>query len=595
MRRSLLALILLLGCPSSAPPPPPVDDDDDSTEPPVDDDDDDSTEPPGDDDDSAIEPPSDRVIEVPHPPCADPASPPGELLDGLGGSGVDFLHVTDPDFTDDNQDLLSAFADVVTTGVVAADLDGDGLVDLYFTNTVGANALYWGLGGGAFEAATAHGAELDEWQSGLANAADQDGDGLLDLLVGGRDHLRLFRNRGDRTFEDVTTAVGLVEPMGWAGGAAWADWDEDGDLDLFAGGYTDWVDTNGTTFWDATSVTNRLYRNDDGVFSDQTASFGVQNDEDGAVLHAVWRDLDRDGDTDLLQVNDFGDLLTNTRLWRNDGPNGDGWAFSEMALASGLGYLGAPMGAMVRDLDGDGLDDLWLSDFGDFNIYQGLLEWSWVDVSLAWSPTVVLESDDTHWSILDVDLDGDGVPGVYVAFGPIPFIFTGEIPTYPDQWDRFLVATSDQFGEFHFVEVQDEVFPDPMDGLSRAVAKADLNADGVPDLVIPHVGEPPSLLLGRCTDNERLVVQLEDFDNPNRTAVGARVTVQRGDLRITQEVSAGGRGTFSGSEPVLFYGLGPAGDPARVTVQWPRGGTEVFDGICPHCRVTIRRGTPPSK
>jgi len=444
-----------------------------------------------------------------------------------------------------------------------------------------------------FEPGVAHGAELPNLQTGLANAADQDGDGLLDLLVGGRAHLRLFRNQGDRTFADVTAEVGLIEPIGWAGGAAWSDWDEDGDLDLFAGGYSNTVDTDGVTFWSTTSGPNRLYRNDDGVLTDVTASLGDQGEEDGAVLHAVWRDLDHDGDPDLLQVNDFGDIVVNSKLWSNEGPSGDSWGWMERATESGLGYMGAPMGALVRDLDGDGWEDLWLSDFGPFNILRSLEAWSWVDATLAWSPTLVLESDDTHWSILDVDLDGDGTPGIFVPFGPIPFVFTGEPSTYVDQWDRFLIPTSDRFGEFHYVEVQDEVLPDPMDGLSRAVAKADFDNNGVPDLIVPHVGEPPSLLLGRCTANERLVIALRDFDSPNGYAVGARVTVESGDLSSTQEMSAGGRGTFSGSEPVLFFGVGSSAGPVRVTVEWPQGEAEIFDDVCPHCRVTIRRGSPP--
>ena len=595
MRAAVWLLVALAaGCPS-APPEPPDDDDDDTTEAPTpdDDDDDDATEAPTPDDDDTTDPPDpDRVVEVPHPECADPVPSPGSFTDGLPFSGLDFVHVTDPAYTADFADLMSAFADVVSTGVVAADLDADGIVDLYLTQTVGPNALYWGLGGGVFEPSAAHGAELTAWQSGLANAVDQDSDGLLDLLVGGRDHLRLFRNQGDRTFADVTAEVGLIEPLGWAGGSAWSDWDEDGDLDLFAGGYTNTVDTDGTTSWSATSVTNRLYRNDGAALVDVTEALGDQGEEDGAVLHAVWRDLDHDGDPDLLQVNDFGDIVVNTKLWENGGPSGASWSWTERAVESGLGYLGSPMGALVRDLDGDGWDDLWLSDFGPFSILRSLGPWSWVDATLAWSPTVVLESDDTHWSILDVDLDGDGTPGVFAAFGPIPPIFTGDVPSWPDQWDRFLVPTNDRFGELHYVEIQDEVLPDPMDGLSRGVAMADFDGNGVPDLIVPHVGEPPSLLLGRCTSNERLVVTLQDFQDPNRSGVGARVTVERGALVATQEVSAGSRGTFSGSEPILFFGVGLGPGSARITVEWPRGPAEVFEDVCAHCRVTINRGSP---
>lgn len=571
MRRLHLALLLLVGCQGSFDPL--TTDDDDDTLIPVGDDDD-ST--PGDDDDSAIVvPPGITVVETPLPPCEAPVASPGGWSDGLSSSGVSFQHATDPSFTDDFGDLMNAFAEVVATGVVAADLDDDGAVDLFFTQTVGPSWLFWGFGDGTFSPGPQL---LPDLTSGLTNAADVDGDGDLDLLVGGRDHLRLLLNDGARGFDDVTDAWGLLPIDGWAGGSAWADVDGDGDLDLFAGGYSQSVSTNNETFWQASSAPNRLYRNDGAGFTEITSQLALPAEEDGAVLHAVWSDFDRDGDPDLLVVNDFETLVERSRLYENLG----GGAWLERIEDTGIPRMNSPMGALVRDLDRDGRDDLWFTDFGEYTILRGLPGWDYLDASLAWMPFSDLLSDDASWSVLATDVDGDGEDSVFVAYGPIPAVFAGEADR-PQQQDRVFEAT----GNGIWVEVQDERLPAPQIGRSRGAAEADLNGDGVPDLVVPHIGAAPSLLLGRCTANRRLGIELRDAATANTRAVGGRVRVQAGGTWV-REVHAGGRGTFSGSEPTIWIGVAGA-ERADITVTWPDGEESVIEGACTHCRIRIGR------
>jgi len=584
----LILLVGTAGCPKFEPIEPPGEDvtfgwndDDDSSS-----DDDDSS---SDDDDSSTA--DDPWVEwAPYPVCATPVASPGSYLDGLLGSGVDFVHATDPAFTADPNDLLSAFSDVLTTGVVAADLDGDGPLDLFFTNTVGPSRFYWGNGDGTFVPGESI---LAEAISGLTNAADYDGDGDLDLLVGGRDHLLLLRNEGDRDFTDVTEAMGVVQPDGWAGGSAWADWDMDGDLDLYAGGYVTSTLTDHETFWEGTSTANVLYRQEGGVFIDERDLLGPLSTEDGAVLHARWRDLDRDGDPDLVQVNDFGDLLINTFLWENEEGAGGVRGFSEKGVGGGVPYMSAPMGLLAHDFDGDGWDDLWFSDFGDHTILKALPGgWSWIDVTLSWMGFVPLISEEASWSVIGTDSDGDGVLEVFVPYGPIPTVFNGADLQFPNQGDRFLVNQGTTESP-DFREAQDQVLPSALDGLSRAAIEADLNDDGVPDLVVPHVGSAPSLLLGQCTDNRRLTVTLRDPGSANYFAVGARVTVQSAARSQTRVIEAGGRGTFSGGDPTVFFGLGESQSPVRLQVLWPGGTESLHEDVCAHCRVTVTR--PPAQ
>lgn len=591
MRRVALLAVLLAGCPTVEPLPF---DDDDFTLGPTDDDDstagddDDSTA--GDDDDSTAGDDDDAAAtlsETSLPPCASPVAAPGAYSDGLPGSGITFIHQTDPAWVSTNQDLVSAFAEVVATGVAAGDLDGDGAVDLFFTQSLGPSRFFWGNGDGTFVAGDT---VLPEAVTGIANTADFDGDGDLDLLVGGREHLRLFRNDGARSFTDVSDATGIIQPLGWAGGSSWADFDGDGALDLYAGGYVVQSETDGETFWTGASIANILYRQESGMLLDRRAFLGPLPDEDGQVLHAVWRDLDHDGDPDLVQVNDFGDLLVNTLVWENVGPgDGEEWLFSERGVSGGVPYMSAPMGCLAADLDGDGWEELWFSDFGSHYVLRATDAFEWVDVTTAWMLTVFLLSDDASWSVLGTDLDGDGQLEIFVPYGPIPSVFNGSPANNPNQPDRVLVNEAPPGGPPDFRERQDDVLPGPQDGLSRGVAEADFNGDGVPDLVVPHVGAPPSLLLGQCTANRRLVVDLRDPTTGNTHAVGARVTVTTNGLSQTRTMDAGSRGTFSGSEPALYFGLGGGDSPVRLEVQWPWGATSVFEDVCEHCRVRVTR------
>ncbi len=588
MRVSLIFLVLaalaaLAGCP---PVGEPFDDDDVTfVVGPGDDDDAADDDDVADDDDSTPPMTPTTVTTAAIPACGAPAPGLGGYVDGLPASGIDFVHATDPSWTNNIDDMVSSFADVLSLGLVAADLDDDGHVDLFFTKSLGASAFYWGYGDGTFSAGET---VLPEAVSGMANVADFDGDGDLDLLVGGRDHLVLYRNDGARTFTDVTSDVGLIQPVGFVGGAAWADWDQDGDLDLYVGGYIDESASDGKSWWEGGSLRNVLYRQDNGVFVDVTEYLhDFEGEEDGAVLHAVWRDLDHDGDLDLVQVNDFGDVLVNTFVWENEGADGTDWAFTERGVSGGVPYIAAPMGCLAHDVDGDGWEDLWFSDFGRHVVLRSTGPgFEWIDVSAGWMLDIFLVNSEASWSVLGTDLDGDGDLELMVPYGPIPEVFTGE-PIEPQE-DRFLVDEGAP-GAPDFQERQSAVFPAPMEGLSRAAVEADLNEDGVPDLVVPHIGEAPSVLLGRCTANRRLALSVRDPLSANRFAIGARVTVTTGGLVQTRTQDAGGRGSFSGSEPTMYFGLGSGAEPVRVEIAWPGGGTSVLEDVCSDCRVTVSR------
>jgi hypothetical protein len=523
---------------------------------------------------------------VPFPDCEDPGPAAGQLTDGLSPSGVSFEHAVDMEFLFDPEDFTLPLAFTIGAGLVSADLDRDGNVDLVFAQTVGPNEIYWGLGDGTFEEGEAGALALAEELSTSLSAADFDGDGDLDLAVAFLDGMALLRLDEDRQFVDVTEEVGLEAGPGWAGTPSWGDYDHDGDLDLYEGRHSSAVYEDETI----DAAPDHLWRNDGGSFRDEISTFPFPNGLDGAWLHGVWEDFDLDGTIDLLQVNDFGDTSVNTFLWSNEGagPN-DAWQWENKLSGSGIGLLVAPMGSAVRDFDGDGWPDLWFSDIGKISLFQSLGPWSWVESHLTWASSSSHVLSDVSWSVVDIDLAGNGKPSVLVTYGPLPSEKSD--PGFdPNQPDRFFVQEQLPGEEIDFVDRAEEVFPTTQDGNSRGVGLSDLNADGVPDLVIGHIGGPPSILIGRCNQSHRTVIELHDPTSNNRFGIGARVTVEAREGQQTQTVRAGGRGTYSGSDPVLFFGMESSKRIDTLTVTWPDNGqVQTLENLCSHCRITVTR------
>ena len=517
---------------------------------------------------------------TPLPVCADPVDAPGGFRDALAGSGLDFLHTSDDAFVLTPGDFLMPTAESLSAGVVAADFDQDGAVDLYLPQLVGPSALYWGRGDGTFEAAESDDAGLPDAISTGASAADFDGDGDLDLAVTSLADFALLELQG-RQFVDVSAAYGIDPGPGWGGTPAWGDFDGDGDLDLYEGRQATAVYDNA----DVDPAPDALWRNDGDVFVNVIDQLPFPEGEDGLWLHGRFEDFDRDGDVDLFHVNDFGDVSTHSLLWENQGATDGGWRWRERLGASGVGPLAAPMGMAVRDFDGDGLVDLWFSDIGGSPIYRSLDPWQWVDASLVWAPDTSHAASDISWSVVDIDLDGDGRPGILITYGPLPCNEFEEPDCDYHQRDRYY----DRVGPDLRFEEQPVVWPSVPDGNSRGVGLADFDGDGVPDVLIGHVRQRPSLLFGRCTANQRLVVRLRDGGSANRFGVGARVVVQAGGMSQEQSMVAGGRGTFSGSDPTLFFGLGVADVVDRVTVHWPGGEVQTIEPVCAGCELVVER------
>ncbi len=518
----------------------------------------------------------DFVEARPIPPCSEVAAPGWQV-----STFSDFVHRVD-DSAPQSLAVPDRLLRSTGAGLATADLDEDGHLDLLFTSHVGGNRVFRGLGDGRFEPVTGTGLELEQGTWTSVAIADIDGDGRLDVSLGGLEDLRLLLGSGEFQFVDATAELGIQPSTGVASTLAWADFDGDQDLDLYAG----WAPLveygemqNTPTGKDA------LWRQDADGFTNLGDSFPREATTDGFVFEAKWRDFDQDGDLDLLLLHDFGDYH-NSELWENRGPLGEGWGWFDRLPSSGLGVLRSPMGSALIDLDGDGMRDLWISNRGNNRIFRQIAPFTFVDVSMIWGQNVPMNIAHVSWSVLSLDPLSSGRPGVYVGYGPLEDSGHGA-HFLAEQADRFWLPP-DQATPVPIFQAADDLLSGLLNGNARGAVRGDINGDGAADVVIANIGQAASLLLSRCTQSHRIVVDLHDPGSMNPRAAGARVTVTVGEQVQTETVSAGGRGTHSSSEHALFFGLGDA-ELATLQVHWPDGEQTVFDTDCVRCRLRVSR------
>ncbi|PYR91920.1 MAG: RNA-binding protein, partial [Acidobacteria bacterium] len=274
------------------------------------------------------------------------------------------------------------------------------------------------------------GLALRTYGMGVA-VADYDGDGNLDLFVTGFGPDTLFRNNGDGTFTDVTAQAGVSDAL-WSTSAAFIDYDRDGDLDLFVANYLDFNLASNKVCHDAVGtrdycsprayhpVPDKLYRNDgNGRFTDVTDASGISK-ADGAGLGVTTGDYNGDGWPDLYVAND----ATPNQLWIN---HRDGTFVDEGLLSgSALNAAGNPEGSMgiaSGDFDLDGDEDLFVTNIiGEtFALYVNDGKGNFEDARVKAglaSPTAAFTGFGTDW----FDYDNDGWPDLFIANGAVNII-----------------------------------------------------------------------------------------------------------------------------------------------------------------------------
>ena len=546
-----------------------------------------------------------RLDRGPSRAAANAAHPGFVLRDETAAAGIHFVHHR-PTF-DPKIAGIEPHVAALGASVSVADFDGDGRPDLYFTNSSFGqpNALYRNKGDGTFEdvAATVGLADLNKPGEGVSMGAvwgDIDNDGREDVLVYRYGYLALFRNVDGQHFEDITEKAGLRRWVN-SNGAIWIDYDRDGLLDLYVTAYfrsdidlwhlkTTMIMHNSFEF--ATNGgKNLLFHNlGGGKFEDVTDKMGVGSTR--WTLAAASADFNGDGWPDIYLANDYGPeevylndhgkrfVLTTAGL--------ESESKSGMAVALGDAFNRGRLDAFVTNISERGYlfqnNNLRVNEMSAKGRFRNVAEGAIADAGWAWGAQFG-------------DLNNDGANELFVANG---FISADRQKSYwyamskiagangrlfedAATWPAFGNASLSGYepsrvyinrGVAGWVDVAKNVgVTDLYDG--RSVALADLSNRGAVDVIVANQNQPAILYRDYPDSASHWIAFKLIGTRSNRSAIGAEVTIESGDL-TQRRVVDGGSGFASQNDRRLHFGLGSREWVDRVVIQWPSGTRQVL-------------------
>lgn len=526
----------------------------------------------------------------------------------------------------------------MTAGAAVADVNGDGWDDIYLARVGRRSALFMNDRHGGFDDVTSRAGVAGPPHGATAAAfGDIDGDGDLDLFVAafGRGDDILYVNDGTGHFADETSVRGLV-PVRDQGrraqltnqthGVTFHDVNRDGAIDLLL---TDWSPgevsdrtplsmaaiegpTRSICTWakqlnqpDGVQIIhpNRarlLINNGAGTFTDRTTEFGLRLDRSYSMT-GQFVDVDGDGWDDLLLTSDF----CTSRLYRNL----DGTRFEDQTEAFGLGSEENGMGAVVRDIDGDGRPDIFVTSVGyptksgrcPLNDLTGCTgnrlflnrPGSFVDVTDAYG----VRNGWWGWGAAIEDFGNDGrlqivMTNGYVEAGGDPRLTSPasqHAERFRDDPMRFWAPSGNTM-----IDVAEEVGLTDT-GLGHALVPLDYDRDGRLDILVARTNAPPILYRNETDSTRRwLTIRLDDTTvRGERRGVGARIVVYSTDAARPTVAWITTAGSYESQKPAeAHFGLGEATSVARVEVWWPGATSAQVVGPVASNQVLLIRRSP---
>ncbi|RAI87973.1 VCBS repeat-containing protein [Algoriphagus yeomjeoni] len=525
-------------------------------------------------------------------------------------------------------------------GVAVGDLDNDGLEDLFFTANMSSNKVYRNLGNWKFDDKTksAGVGGKDVWTTGVS-MADVNGDGLLDIYVcysgkGNPDSRgnELWINQGNFTFSDEAEAYGLADPSN-STQALFFDFDRDGDLDMYLLNHH--IEAiNELEFSEVKTVRHpyagdKLFRNDNGKFIDVSEQAGIQGSALGFGLGVVSSDINQDGWPDILITNDY---IEPDYLYIN---NGDG-TFTDRMKEYFQHISHFSMGADISDINNDGRPDIYTLDmlpkdnerqkllYGPENYEQyalmikegfyhqsmrNMLQLSQGDGLFAEVGQLAkISNSDWSWSALFFDATNNGKKDLFITNGYYRDYTNRDFLKYKGDYyfkqaianekaDTLHLVTTmtstpihnyifENTGELNFVDRSME-WGFEEKGFSSGAVYADLDNDGDLDLVVNNLNEQASVYENVSPSKNWLQISLKD-NSLNSFALGAKAELYTGDENQTLEEQPV-RGFQSSVSPRLQFGLGELSTIPSIQIIWPDGTQQFLENIPSNQHLTIEK------
>jgi hypothetical protein len=496
--------------------------------------------------------------------------------------------------------------ETVGAGCTFFDYDNDGWMDLYLVNSGPSdfftppvplrNALYRNNRDGTFTNVTDK-AGVAGGRFGMgAAAADYDGDGHVDLYITNYGRNILYRNNGNGTFTDITEKAQVAAP-GWSTCATWFDYDNDGKLDLFVSSFV-FYDKSQNPLCTDTTLKRRYYcvprlfkpqashlfrNNGDGTFQDVSRTSGIA-DFPGKSFGAVATDVNNDGRMDLFVAND---TMPNFLF-----VNKDGGKFEEVGLAAGVAYgeTGRPrsgMGVDAADYDGDGWQDLFVANIDQefFSLYHNDKELIFTDQPGEIAPATQLLSG---WGLKFFDYDNDGDPDLFLVNGHPDDMIESRIPRVKHK-EPMLMFENTGRGFRDVSSIAGSVFSRAFSG--RGMAVGDFDNDGDVDVLTSNNGEAPLLLRNDGGNRNNWLGLHLVATKSNPAATGAVITWQAGGVKRSR-LKTGGGSYLSSHDPREILGLGTATKIDSVEIRWPSGTVDKLTNlpIASYIRVVEGQG-----
>ncbi len=529
-------------------------------------------------------------------------------------------------------------------GVALGDINNDGLIDIYLTSNLSSNKLYLNKGDFKFEDVTDKSgvAGKSAWSTGV-NMADVNGDGLIDIYVcnsgdikGGNKKNELFINNGDLTFTDKAEAYGVAD-AGYTTHAAFFDYDKDGDLDLYIlnnsyqsiGSFN--LKKNERPKRDVLGG-DKLMRNEGDRFVDVSEEAGIYGSVIGFGLGVTVGDINKDGWPDIYVSNDF---FERDYLYINN-KNG---TFKECLPEQMRSISGASMGADLADINNDSYPDIFVTEmlphedarlktvttFENWDRYQysvsndyyhqftrNMLQLNHGDGSFSEIGRLAgVEATDWSWGALMFDMDNDGLKDIFVANGiyqdltnqdylqyvsndeVVKSIVSGKTVDYKRLVESIPSTAIPNFafkneGNLNFVDKAQE-WGLGVPGFSNGSAYGDLDNDGDLDLVINNVNSLTSVFRNETNQllpqNHFLKFELKGLDK-NTFAFGTKITItNKDDIFYLEQMPI--RGFESSMDPRPNIGLGLIDTVEQVLIEWPDGNANILSNVATNQTIQL--------